>query len=272
MRILFERFIQDKTYLDNLSETTIRSYTLAFKWFEPYGFEKLDEFVIGLRKAGMSSGGCNVKIRSINSFLSWCYRKGHCEYLKIKPLKSNAVVPYQLNDAHVRTLILYKPKSKTEKRLHSLILLCLDTGIRVSEGLTLKRANLDFDNLLITVVGKGNKQRVIPFSIQLRKVLYKLAGSHDFDLIFCTRHGLKLNYHNIRRDLKTLTERLGIPCGFHDLRRFFITNAIKNGVNPVIVQRLAGHSSFAVTQKYIYLITDDLSHAHAGTSAVAKYR
>lgn len=136
----------------------------------------------------------------------------------------------------------------------------------------MKRSNLDFDNLLITVVGKGNKQRVIPFSIQLRKVLYKLASGHNFDLVFCTRHGLRLNYHNIRRDLKNLTDRLGITCGFHDLRRFFITNAIKNGVNPVIVQRLVGHSSFAVTQRYIYLLTDDLTSAHAGTSAVAKYR
>jgi len=53
--ILFDKFIEDKRYLDNLSETTIRSYKLAHKWFEPFGFDQLDEFVIGLRKAGMSA-------------------------------------------------------------------------------------------------------------------------------------------------------------------------------------------------------------------------
>lgn len=272
MRILFNQFLQDKRYLDNLSETTLRSYNLAFKWFEPYGFGKLDEFVVALRKAGMSPGGCNVKIRSINSFLSWCHRKGHIPNLKIKLLKSKVTVPYQLNDAHVRALINYKPKNKTERRLHSIVLLNIDTGIRIAESLGLAWNDVDFDNLLLTVTGKGNKQRVIPFSIELRKVLYKLRQSSKHHLVFCNRHGGKLNYHNVRRDLKQVTEKLGIECGFHDLRRYFITNAIKMGVNPVIVQRLAGHSSFAVTSRYIYLVTDDLTKAVKNTSALTRYR
>jgi site-specific recombinase XerD len=285
LRILFERFLQEKQYLDNIAPTTVRSYNLAFNWFEKCGGDggdggeftqdAIDNFVVGLRKAGMSPGGCNVKIRSINSFLSWCYRKGHAPDLKIKTFRVKDVVPYQLNDAHIRALISYKPKDKYEKRLHALILTCIDTGCRIDELLTLKRTDVNLDTCLIRVLGKGNKERVIPFSIELRKVLYKLLQSHQFSmgtLTFCNRHGGKLNYHNMRRDLKELSGRLGIEVNFHDFRRYYITNAVKQGVNPLIVQRLVGHSSLSVTQRYIRLVTDDLSLAVSGTSALARYR
>lgn len=65
---LFEQFIKEKRFLDNLSENTLKSYKLAYQWFQKLGGElnkqALTNFVIGLREAGMNPGGCNVKIRS----------------------------------------------------------------------------------------------------------------------------------------------------------------------------------------------------------------
>lgn len=78
---LHAQFIKEKRFLDNLSENTIRSYKLALQWFTKLGgdFDKtaLSNFVIGLREAGMNPNGCNVKIRSMNSFLTWCFHNGH---------------------------------------------------------------------------------------------------------------------------------------------------------------------------------------------------
>jgi hypothetical protein len=79
-----------------------------------------------------------------------------------------------------------------------------------TRALSLQRSNLDFENLLITVNGKGNKQRIVPMGFELRKVLWKYGKMHDFDRFFPSRHGGKLEYHNLLEDFKALCKKLGI--------------------------------------------------------------
>jgi len=69
------------------------------------------------------------------------------------------------------------------------------------------------------VRGKGNKERIVPISIEGRKMLYKFGARHQFDLIFSTAHGGKLSYNNMRRDLNGLMKKLGIELdgSFHCL-------------------------------------------------------
>jgi integrase/recombinase XerD len=78
----------------------------------------------------------------------------------------------------------------------------VDTGTRIDEALSLKWTDVDFDNLLMTVTGKGNKQRKIPFSFELRKLLFK--HRHQYELVFCTGNGKKLG----RRDMLRVSVRL----------------------------------------------------------------
>ena len=63
-----------------------------------------------------------------------------------------------------------KPKRFDQWRLYGIMCLLLDTGLRIEEALTLRRRDVDFDNLLVTVFGKGRKERRVPFSFELRKV------------------------------------------------------------------------------------------------------
>lgn len=96
-----------------------------------------------------------------------------------------------LTDDELKIVVRYKPKTFTEKRLQSVLLLMIDTGLRINECLTLERSKIDFDNLLLSVIGKGNKERIVPFSYELRKVLFKYAALHRFELMFCTKNGCK---------------------------------------------------------------------------------
>src|SRR5215467_15965835 len=66
-----------------------------------------------------------------------------------------------------------KPKTFRQHRTHLAVCLVLDTGLRVSEMLTLRRDDLDFDNLILKVLGKGRKERLVPFSTELRKRLFR---------------------------------------------------------------------------------------------------
>jgi integrase/recombinase XerD len=64
----------------------------------------------------------------------------------------------------MRALIGFKPKTFRQARTHLAVLLILDTGLRLSEALNLRHADIDFDNLILKVFGKGQKERVVPFS------------------------------------------------------------------------------------------------------------
>ena len=152
---LHAQFIKEKRFLDNLSESTIRSYKLSFQWFKKLGgdFNKLalNNFVIGLRESGMNTGGCNVKIRSINSFLTWCFENGcNPENLRIKKLKGEQVVIKTFTDAHIASLLSFKPKEQYQWRLHAIIALLIDSGTRIDEILSMTIKNVDLEQLYIT--------------------------------------------------------------------------------------------------------------------------
>ena len=106
---------------------------------------------------------CNIYIRSINSFLTWLFENGHIrEPLKIKQLKEEKRVRQEYSDAELSVLLSFKPRTFYEWRLYALISLLVDTGVRIDEALTLTQENVDLDNLVLTVHGKGNKERKVP--------------------------------------------------------------------------------------------------------------
>ena len=111
-------------------------------------------------------------------------------------------------------------------------LMAVDTGARLDERLTLSRANVDPDNLLVKVGGKGDKERLIPFSLELRKTLYRFLQSHNHQLVFCTRAGGRLSRRNVLRDYKNLCLAAGFKAprrSLHSLRHTFGTNYIRQG-------------------------------------------
>jgi integrase/recombinase XerD len=93
----------------------------------------------------------------------------------------------------------------------------MDTGCRISEALTLKVRQIDMDNTLLTLDGKGRKQRIIPFSFQLRKALHRFIA--DFDRkpdspLFATRENTPVNRMTALRGVKIPCARLGFKvCG-----------------------------------------------------------
>lgn len=88
-----------------------------------------------------------------------------------------------------------------QHRLQCILLTLADTGTGIDEVLSLAWTDIDFDNLLLTVTGKGSKQRKIPFSIELRKYLWKRTKT--VGLVFTSTTGRKLGRRDVLRDAKT---------------------------------------------------------------------
>ena len=90
-------------------------------------------------------------------------------------------------------LVSYKPAGRAKRRLQVMVLVALNTGLRVGEILRLRRSDIDLDNLVLRVMGKGSKERLVPMSIELRRVLYRwLQRQQDVQasaLVFSTARG-----------------------------------------------------------------------------------
>ena len=145
----FERFVQERKYLQNVSPRTIQIYEAAWKKWEQFGPDPVS-FVAGMRNAGASAIGCNIYIRALNACFHWAGER------PIPQLKAEERIPPTFNLPDIQKLVKLKP-SKRQARTHLLAMLLLDTGLRISEALSLTIGDIDLENMLFSVRGKGGK-------------------------------------------------------------------------------------------------------------------
>lgn len=280
----FAGFIQERRYLKNVSPSTVSWYTHAFKWLpsESPSQDELKDAVMRMCEQGLKATGCNANIRAINAYLHWstgAERKcgAGCNHLRISQLKEPQNIPPTFTAAQITLLVNWKPKAKNfyQRRLHLLALLLLDTGCRISEALTLYVRDVDLDNMLITLDGKGRKQRIVPFSFALRRAVHRFTM--DFNrkpdsLLFATRQDTRVGRMTTLRGVKILCEQLGFappPRTLHAFRHTFAVNYLRKGGSVFHLQKVLGHSSLEMTRRYANLVTADLQAVHQRISLLA---
>lgn len=285
---LFAEFLQEKQYLTGVSKNTLDYLGYCWKaWRRTVGDSEpsrgtLDAFVIGIRQSGLSVGATNAYIRGLNSYFSWLFENGHTtEHFKLRALKAEQKVMKTFTDEQLRAIVSWRPRTFAEARLHTLLCLLIDTGIRIDEALSVEIGKLDFHNLLLTVKGKGNKQRVVPLSFEVRKILWsycqrkRATVANPQGFLFCTSHGGKLSYDNTRRDFQRLLKRLaieGIDGSFHAFRRKFARSYVKNGGNLFYLMKALGHTSLVMSKRYCEVSEQDLADAHIRTSLLSRLK
>ncbi len=158
-------------------------------------------------------------------------------------------------------------------RDRAMIELLYATGVRVSELVSLKVTDLDFNSNLLYCVGKGEKTRVIPFGKRARRSLtaylnttrhHYLKGDEDSPWLFPGRKGKRLKRQGFWKILGEYARAAGIqkPLSPHKLRHSFATHILENGGDVRSVQAMLGHSDLATTQVYTHLMTKDLVKSH----------
>jgi|SRR5581483_10099187 len=170
---------------------------------------------------------------------------------------------------------IFRPKTFTERRTYTMVLLLIDTGVRIDEALSLTRDHLDFDNLMIKVRGKGAKERLVPMSYELRAAFIRFLGLslHRFELVFPTRKGTRQYYGDVYRTFAKLCQRLGIkPIGFHCCRRTYARNYLKNDGNLFYLQASMGHSKLETARRYVEVEPEALKKAHLKTSVLSRLK
>jgi len=281
----FEEFIRERRFLHNVSPATVSWYTHALKWLpnESPTQAELKEAVMRMREKGLKATGCNAAIRAINAYLHWSSGSERkcgpgCTHPRIPQLKEPENILPTLSDADVQRIVKWKPSPKDfhERRLHLLALVLLDCGCRITEALTLRPADIDLENMLLTLDGKGGKQRVVPFSFVLRKAVYRYIA--DFGVrpeayLFATREGNQVRRISALRSMKLLCERLGFEAPartLHAFRHSFAVGYIRRGGSVFHLQKVLGHSTLEMTRRYASLSTVDLQAAHERVSLLVQ--
>jgi len=271
-----DQFITERSYLKGVSQATIQWYRSSFKAFEGALETKqaLIERIGTLRKTN-SAISVNTYLRCINAYFRWLQQEHGAEPVKIPRLKEEQNVLATLTPDHVKRLIQFSPKGRNLKRAHTLTLLLLDTGLRFAEALGLTWDRVDLDNLVLKVQGKGGKHRVVPISLECRKVLYRWKQQHrESDLVFPTKSGIVSSQRNVGRDVRLLGQRVGITgvrFSPHTFRHTFAVSYLRAGGNVLYLQRILGHSSLEMTNRYTRSLgIDDLSAVHSKLSLLSR--
>jgi integrase/recombinase XerD len=236
-------------------------------------------FVVHLRERGVKPVSCNTWLRAMNAFCRWLHEQGAAPTLvTLRPHRLEKRIIRTHDEAALRVVLGYRPKTFEHWRVHAPILTILDTGCRITELLTASITDFDLDNLLLTVYGKGRKERRVPMSFDLRKILFRFGQVKEraevrSPLMFPSRDGGRWHQRNALRSHYCLTKRLGLPrSGFHRLRHTFATQYLRNGGEVVRLSIILGHSDVSTTMKYLHLLTEDVQRPHQALSVLGRLR
>ena len=156
-----------------------------------------------------------------------------------------------------------------DKRELALIDLLISTGLRVSEISNVALSEIDWENRVIIIHGKGGKDRVVPFSVRCKKHMQEYLmerGRYLSHFLFCSNKKPynKLCKGSINKIVKNIGTRVGLPeITVHCFRRWLASDLNKKGVDPSIIQEILGHSSFETTQKhYLDKSTNKVCYMH----------
>ena len=187
--------------------------------------------------------------------------------------KVERYLPDTLSEEEVATLIRSAGgKTALEIRDRAIVELLYASGLRVSELCNARLENLDLEQGFIRVIGKGNKQRLVPVGSGARRSLERylstgrpaLVGKKTGGEVFLSVRGRKLTNQRIWQLLGELARRAGLDKGVHPhmLRHSFATHLLQGGADLRIIQEMLGHADISTTQVYTHVDTSGLHKAH----------
>jgi site-specific recombinase XerD len=212
---------------------------------------------------GLAPSTVNQYVKAIKVFYSFLARE---EIINDNPMAKLAKVrePIKLkpvlDEVKIARLLGAIPiKGFYNSRDRAMITLIWDTAMRLSEALTIELANLNPMFRTIKIMGKGNKERIVPIGIRTKKTIgkyLKYRDKIDSSLLFCTRDGLKISKRNFQRTVQSYGKKIGVKVSPHLLRHSAATFLAKNEMPAQHIQILLGHSNLNTTQRYINQIVN----------------
>ena len=235
----------------------------------------------GLYRGNMSPYSIQGHIRAIKAFFGWLSNDGIIESNPMEKFPLPKVPKYikrTLTFEQIKILLSTIDKSMPLGfKYYCIILLMVDTGMRISELVNIKISDLDIPRGFVTIFGKGQKQRIVPISrITQGDILRYIDrfrqsnGVPNSPYLFPDQYGNHVTVNSIQQYLRRLTQKAGLDVKVtpHILRHTAATNFAAQGINAFILKEMLGHSSMQTTMRYVHPQPDDLKAQHNKFSMV----
>lgn len=267
----------EKSLSENSIEAYLHDVSLFFRWNEQIGYAKaikdiqrndLQDFIQWIAETGISARSQARMISGLKSFFSFCLLEDiathhPAELLEMPQIGLHLPVVLSLDEinAILSVIDLSKPDGHRNKAIIEMLYAC---GMRVSELINLCFDDIFSEESFVRVIGKGNKERLIPVGsealnalqiyISKSRVHFPVIRNHEH-FVFLNQRGKQLSRASVFNIVKALATMAGIQKNIspHTFRHSFATHLVENGADLRVVQELLGHSSITTTELYTHL-------------------
>jgi integrase/recombinase XerC len=287
-------FIDYMHYERGASDNTLSSYESDIEQFYEYlraaghsvDVTKVDNldirgFLASLASHGLKKSTAQRKLASIRSFLKYLYREGLIDKNPGKqvatPKKEKPLPGFLSVDEAAMLVEAPKGTAVGATRDRAILETFYSSGLRISELAGLDREDVDFSAGLVKVLGKGNKERVVPIGDKAVKAIndyidalvkrekpMKGTGLSTSVPLFLNNRGVRMGVRGVRRVVEKYVKATGISGNTspHTLRHTFATHLLGGGADLRSIQEMLGHASLSTTQKYTHVNLDKLMEVY----------
>jgi integrase/recombinase XerD len=254
------------------------------------GTKELREFILHLQQVRafehhpytkpqertLSGNTVNCYLRAIRAFWSWLIREEIIlsnPFARVRIPKPPQKVMPTFSESQLQALLgVIHTSTPIGFRDWSIILMLLDTGIRASELVGLTAKNVNLDDGIVKVNGKGTKERIVPIGARVQRAIWKYLQHHRpqpanplCDNLFLTRNGEPITVNRLETIIENYGRKAGIEgirCSPHTFRHTFAISYLRNGGDVFSLQQILGHSSLDVVRVYVNLAETDVKACH----------
>lgn len=269
--------------LRNYSERTIKGYKnniLKFARYMKNEFEIVEieeishvhikSYLNFLKGNGLTEVYINTILKNLRSFYKYCFTEGYClnVALKVGWLRERKTIIKTFSDDEIRKMMdVYNYSSYIHARNKCIMAILIDTGIRNFELCQLKIT--DIRETVIYIMGKGKKERVVPISPYLKKIMIKYERIREgylknnilhYDNYFLSYKNKPLTTEAVERIVRLCGEKANvnknIRCSPHTCKHYFAQAQLRNGLDVYSLSRLLGHENVTITKRYLQGLKD----------------
>lgn len=292
MQLVVDRFLRHLQVEKNAADLTLKSYredmTALVEYLQDLRGRLPDAadvttldlrgYVAAMHEAGYAKTSISRRLASLRSFFRFAQREGFAEQNPAKPLRNprpERKLPHCLDTAEIQRLLDAPPANRPAGlRDRALLETMYSAGLRVGELVSLNDADLDLEQGVVRVRGKGRKERMghlgkyavraLRYWLGVRKLHPREAALKGLAPVFTNKFGRRLTTRSVGRMLENLLLATGLDTRTtpHTLRHSFATHLLDRGADIRSVQELLGHKSLVTTQIYTHVSTAGLRAAY----------
>lgn len=280
---------------DKKSENTIESYSRDLKFYKEFLLEKnitdledindsvIDEFVNEINKHYNSNSINRIKtsIRNMHKYISFKYDVSD-PTVNLNLSKKRKRLPVYCTKEEITSLMSIFDDSNNEDLFnHAILETIYGLGLRVSECCNLKYNQVNLESNFVTIIGKGDKERIIPIPDMTKKVMKEyfynirpLWAKKNSTLFYINKQGRKIYNEYVERMLNDSVVKANIRKKItpHKLRHSYATHLLENGADLRVIQELLGHSDISTTEIYTHVETSKIKNSYLNNHPMAKMK